>query len=104
MQYDETTTFNESNVIHFLAELEEYISLFVTYLAYKQEVPDAALASLSLDTMPLKDHTIKADHVEAKQSTDVNYQEDLETEDEIVTDPRQLFKMYEEYYRKEHQD
>lgn len=35
MQYDEDTVFNEANVTLYLAELEEYISLFITYLAYK---------------------------------------------------------------------
>jgi hypothetical protein len=34
-QYDEDTVFNENNVIVYLSELEEYISLFITYLAYK---------------------------------------------------------------------
>jgi magnesium transporter len=49
MQYDEDTVFNEANVTLYLAELEEYISLFITYLAYKQENPDAPISSLSLD-------------------------------------------------------
>ncbi len=35
MQYDEDTQFNENNVTLYLAELEEYISLLITYLAYK---------------------------------------------------------------------
>jgi hypothetical protein len=34
-QYDEETVFNENNVVLYLAELEEYISLFITYMAYK---------------------------------------------------------------------
>lgn len=34
-QYDESTVFNENNVVLYLAELEEYISLFITYMAYK---------------------------------------------------------------------
>ena len=34
---DDTTTFNENNVTQYLAELEEYISLFITYMAYKQD-------------------------------------------------------------------
>ena len=34
-QYDEDTVFNENNVVLYLSELEEYISLFITYLAYK---------------------------------------------------------------------
>ena len=51
MQYDEDTIFNENNVTMYLAELEEYISLLITYLAYKQENPDAAISSLSLERM-----------------------------------------------------
>ena len=35
MQYDEGTQFNENNVTMYLAELEEYISLLITYLSYK---------------------------------------------------------------------
>lgn len=35
MQYDDDTQFNENNVTMYLAELEEYISLLITYLAYK---------------------------------------------------------------------
>ena len=54
-QYDEATVFNENNVVLYLAELEEYISLFITYMAYKAENPDAAIASLSLDRMAVKE-------------------------------------------------
>ena len=39
----------------YLAELEEYISLLITYLAYKQENPDAAISSLSLEKMAHKE-------------------------------------------------
>ena len=35
MQYDEETQFNENNVTMYLAELEEYISLLITYMAYR---------------------------------------------------------------------
>ena len=55
MQYDDDTVFNEANVTLYLAELEEYISLFITYLAYKQENPDAPISSLSLEQMHVKD-------------------------------------------------
>lgn len=95
MQYDDDTVFNESNVILFLAELEEYISLFITYLAYKQENPDAAIASLSLEKMKMKDWDKGAIGVEAKGSNDINMVDDLETEDEITVDPKQLYKIYE---------
>jgi hypothetical protein len=51
MQYDEDVQFNENNVTMYLAELEEYISMLITYLAYRQENPDAAISSLSLERM-----------------------------------------------------
>lgn len=39
----------------YLAELEEYIALLITYMAYKLENPDAAISSLSLEKMALKE-------------------------------------------------
>lgn len=39
----------------YLAELEEYVSLLITYLAFKQENPDATIASLGLERMIQKD-------------------------------------------------
>ena len=33
MQYDEDLVFNENNVTVYLAELEEFISNFITYIA-----------------------------------------------------------------------
>lgn len=55
MQYDEETQFKENNVTIYLAELEEYVSLLITYMAYKQENPDAAISALSLEKMAMKE-------------------------------------------------
>jgi hypothetical protein len=55
MHYDEETLFNENNVTHYLSELEEYVSLLITFLAYRQENPDAAISSLSLERMANKE-------------------------------------------------
>jgi hypothetical protein len=55
MQYDEHTQFNENNTTMFLAELEEYMALLITFMAYKQENPDAAISSLSLEKMANKE-------------------------------------------------
>ena len=105
MEYDETTTFNEGNVILFLAELEEYISLFITYLAYKAENQDAAIASLSLDQMKPKDFEKNHLSVEARMSNEINVADELETnEDEVTVDPRQLYRMYEQMYQREHNE
>jgi hypothetical protein len=55
MSYDENTCFNESNIIHYLAELEEYISSLITYVATKREDPNAAISSVPLDKLNQKE-------------------------------------------------
>ena len=95
-QYDDDTVFNENNVIQYLAELEEYISLFITYLAYKQENPDAAISSLSLEKMDIKEFDKNQLNIDAPSSQEVMMADDMDTEDEVTTDPRQLYKRFEE--------
>jgi hypothetical protein len=51
MPYDSDTQFRENNTTLYLSELEEYIAMFITYTAYSQELPDAAVSALSLDKM-----------------------------------------------------
>lgn len=55
MHYDEDTQFNENNVTFYLAELEEYVAILITFMAYRQSNPDAAISSLSLEKMALKE-------------------------------------------------
>ena len=55
MQYDEGTQFNENNVTVYLAELEEFISGFITFLAQREKNPDAPISALSLDAMTQKE-------------------------------------------------
>jgi len=68
MQYDEDTTFNENNVVSHLAELEEYVSLFITYMAYKGENKDANISSLGLENIPAKEFDRPNIAVEAPNS------------------------------------
>lgn len=49
MPYDENTFFNEENITQYLAELEEYISSLVTYVAFKRDDPNAAISTVPLD-------------------------------------------------------
>lgn len=101
-QYDEDTQFNENNVISYLAELEEYISLFITYLAYKQENPDAAISSLSLEKMAIKEFDKDKLNIDAPNSNDIGMMnDDMETEDEVTVDPRQLYKRFEDMWTRE---
>lgn len=101
MQYDEDTVFNEANVTLYLAELEEYISLFITYLAYKQENPDAPISSLSLEQMHVKDFEKNETKIEVP-TTDVYQQmnEETDLEDDVITDPRDLYKRFDAQWSK----
>ena len=89
-------------MISYLAELEEYISLFITYLAYKQENPDAAISSLSLEKMAIKEFDKDKLIIDAPNSNDIGMMnDDMETEDEVTVDPRQLYKRFEDMWTRE---
>ena len=97
MQYDDQLVFNESNVLQFLAELEEYISLFITYMAYKQENPDAAISSLSLEHMTIKEFDKNQMVIEAYNPGEFNFENDeTDGEDDVITDPKSLYKRFDE--------
>ena len=102
MQYDDDLVFNETNVLQFLAELEEYISLFITYMAYKQENPDAAISSLSLEHMAIKEFDKKDINIDAPNAGEVNLQNDeTDAEDDVITDPRSLYKRFDDLWTKD---
>ena len=102
MHYDADTQFNEQNVTMYLAELEEYSSMLITYLAYKNEMPDAAVSALSLDQMIEKNKEDGPLHIDAPSSNDVNVAEDAETEDEFITNGKDLYKRFENLVSKDH--
>ena len=55
MQYDAETIFNDKNAAQYLAEIEEYIGVLITNLAYKQDQPNAAIASIPLEKLYVKE-------------------------------------------------
>lgn len=55
MSYDEGFHFNESNIVQYLAELEEYISSLFTYTAFKRDDPNAAISAIPLEKLNQKD-------------------------------------------------
>ena len=57
--YEAGFTFNESNIIQYLAELEEYVAILITYLATKRDDPIAPFALVPLDKLDLKNHNKK---------------------------------------------
>ena len=110
MQYDDDTLFRENNVTLYLAEVEEYISLLITYIAYKQENPDAAISALSLEKMLLKEFDKGSFNVSIYtiylwfiinlilnqiDAPNINMMENAETEDDVITNGRDLFKKFE---------
>jgi len=101
MQYDEDLTFNENNVTMYLAELEEYISLLITYLAHREKNPDAAFSALSLENMEPKPPKKDPLNIDAPSANDyANIEDDATAEDEIVTNPRDLYRKFEELANK----
>lgn len=57
--YEAGFNFNESNIISYLAELEEYIAILITYLATKRDDPVAPFALIPLDKLDVKNHNKK---------------------------------------------
>ena len=54
--------------------------------------------------MKVKEFDKNAINVDPKNSNEVNMVDELETEDEITVDPRQLYKIYEQMYQREHNE
>jgi chromosome segregation ATPase len=57
--YEQGFNFNEGNIIGYLAELEEYIAILITYLATKRDDPVAPFALVPLDKLDVKNHNKK---------------------------------------------
>lgn len=70
MQYDENTVFNENNLVYYLAELEEYISSLITYVAFKREDPNAAISSVPLEKLNQKEFNKKEIQIDAPIDTE----------------------------------
>ena len=57
--YETGFNFNEGNIISYLAELEEYVAILITYLATKRDDPVAPFALIPLDKLDIKNHNKK---------------------------------------------
>mmetsp|Transcript_17901 Transcript_17901/g.12863 ORF Transcript_17901/g.12863 Transcript_17901/m.12863 type:complete len:120 (+) Transcript_17901:1013-1372(+) len=57
-------TFNESNIVQYLAELEEYICSLITYSAFKKDDPNAAIQAIPLDKLNQKDFNKKDNYLQ----------------------------------------
>lgn len=99
MQYDEETQFNENNVITYLTELEEYMSLFITYMSHREKNPDAPISSLPLNMMENKDFqkdgngAIMYDFPSAGEYFQVG--DDTTAEEDLMTKEADIYRYFE---------
>lgn len=98
--YETGFTFNESNIVAYLAELEEYIAILITYLATKRDDPSAPFALVPLDKLDTKNHNKKDLAIEAPVGCAVNQDSalpggmstaDVETE---IINSKQLYQTF----------
>lgn len=103
--YDENTVFNENNVTNYLAELEEYISSLITFVAIQRNDPNAAISSVPLDALTVKDYEntrITVDNLPETQRWE-NFTEqmgDAEPEESTCYDAKELYRRYAEHIEK----
>ena len=100
MNYDENTAFNENNVIQYLAQLEEYISSLITYMAFKRDDPNAAISSVPLEKLNQKEFNKREIQIDAPVDTErdtstiMGARTDAGDDDDIIVDSRQLYNKF----------
>ena len=101
MPYDENTVFNENNVIQYLAELEEYISSLITYVAFKRDDPNAAISSVPLEKLNQKEFNKKEIQIDAPIDTERGDASIMGArtdaggeEDDVIVDSKQLYMKF----------
>jgi len=105
MNYDEGFIFSESNIVSFLAELEEYICSLITYTAFKRDDPQAAIAAIPLEKLFVKDFNRKDITIQAPQTFpqaehDIVDNQFLHTDGQLLeeefnfTDPKELYSNF----------
>lgn len=95
--YTDGINFTENNIVQYLAELEEYISSLITYTAFKNEKPDAAISYIPLEKLDPKDYNKKnnAYNFEKPLGTELNVvDEDMEPPEYELVNARELFKRF----------
>ena len=105
MAYDENTQFNENNIIQYLAELEEYISSLITYVAFKRDDPNAAISSVPLERLNQKEFNKKEIQIDAPIDTERGDASIMGArtdaggeigggEDDVIVDSKQLYMKF----------
>lgn len=96
MSYEDGTTFNDTNVIQYLAELEEYISSLITYSASKKEEPFAAISAIPFDKLNKKDFEKSKLNVDAPANTQLEGNQDGDNRDDEggIVSSKELFNKF----------
>lgn len=96
MSYEDGTTFNDTNVIQYLAELEEYISSLITYAAFKKEEPFAAISAIPFEKLNKKDFDKSKLNVDAPANTQFegNPEGDNREDEGGIVNSKELFNKF----------
>ena len=84
-----------------MAELEEYISSLITYTAFKNEKPDAAISYIPLEKLVPKDYNKKnnAYNFDKPQGAEPKViDEEMDPPEFEVVNARELFKRFNLHY------
>ena len=102
--YEPGFNFNESNIVQYLAELEEYIAILITYLATKRDDPSAPFALVPLDKLDTKNHHKKEIAVRTTKHQPLTLTLDRGT-CWLCSEPRQCStRRYHKHRRSRHRD
>ena len=99
MPYDSTTIFTEHNIIHYLAEVEEYISSLITFVAFKRDDPNAAISSVPLEKLNQKEFNKKEIQIDAPIDTErdkdlMGARTEIGDDEEFIVDSKQLYQKF----------
>lgn len=102
MSYEANTSFNENNIIPYLAELEEYISALITFVAYKRDDPNAAISSVPLEKLPTKEFNKREIAIDAPVDTERDAASMLagaktevgDGDEDMIVDSKQLYMKF----------
>lgn len=92
MQYDEDTIINDKNATQYMAEVEEYIGLLITNLAYKREQPNAAISAIPLEQLGVKEFSKGKNYVDTSNDDWFSRDEgDMDEKEDLAYNERELF-------------
>ena len=84
MNYEDGIVFTENNIVSYLAELEEYISSLITYTAFKRDEPNAAISSIPLDKLEVKEFQKQKTTIDVPTGVSINVQDALNQVEQVI--------------------